>query len=283
MYTFNNINDMPRFLVPIDFSAVSVNAALYAVQMAEHMPKKEVILFNVIEEIHAGSDGTPMDFNGEALLASNLAALENLQVNLFEMGMSPMEVVAEIGDLPERLKPAIEKYNIDMVVMGITGTSSYDDNFLGKNALDLSRENTCPVMIVPPDAMFKGSGKIGIAVEYKDVDRTVTLKPIKKWLDVLNPELHFIHVSPGTNAELTEEQLAEKAKLESIFSDYKCVFGHVSNPKFSNGINSYVDSHQIDQIIVFPKKHSLLENLFTADHTKKLAYHSHVPVISVHD
>src|SRR6186997_3068482 len=95
---------MPRFLVPIDFSAISVNAALYAVQMAERMPSKEVVLYNVTEEIHAGIDGTPIDFNSDALVASNLAALENLQVNLFEMGMSPMEIVAEVGDLPERLK-----------------------------------------------------------------------------------------------------------------------------------------------------------------------------------
>ena len=274
---------MPRFLVPIDFSAVSVNAALYAVQMAEQMPKKEVVLFNVTEEIHAGVDGTPMDFNGEALVASNLAALENLQVSLFEMGMSPMEIVAEIGELPEKLKPAIEKYKIDMVVMGITGTSSYDDNFMGKNALDISRENTCPVMIVPPDAMFKGSGKIAIAVEYKDIEQTVSTKILKKWLDVLQPEVHFIYVSPTADVALTESQLAEKAKLEYMFKDYKCVFSNLVNTRFTDGVNNYVDHNQIDQIVVFPKKHSLFESLFSSDHTRKLAYHSHVPVISVHN
>jgi nucleotide-binding universal stress UspA family protein len=274
---------MPRFLVPIDFSAVSVNAALYAVQMAEQMPRKEVILFNTIEEINAGVDGTPIDFNSEALVASNLAALENLQVNLFEMGMSPMEVVAEIGELPERLKPAIKKYNVDMVVMGITGTSSYDDNFLGKNALDISRENTCPVMIVPPNAMFKGSGKIAIAVEYKDVDTTVTLTPIKKWLDVLQPEIHFIYVAPSANYNLTDQQLAEQTKLKAIFHEYNTTFSLVSDGKFSDAVNSYIDENEIDQIIVFPKKHSMLENLFSSDHTKKLAYFSHVPVISVHN
>ena len=74
---------MPRFLVPVDFSAISVNAALYAVQMLEGLPKKEVILYNVTEEIHAGTDGTPLDFDGEALIASNLSALEHLQVSLF--------------------------------------------------------------------------------------------------------------------------------------------------------------------------------------------------------
>lgn len=274
---------MPQFLVPVDFSAISVNAALYAVQMAESMPQKKVILFNVTEEILAGTDGTPIDFDGEALIASNLSSLENLQVNLFEMGLSPMEIVAEIGELPERLKPAIDRFNVDMVVMGISGTSSYDDNFMGKNALEISRENTCPVMIVPPEAMFKGSGKIAVAVEYKDVEKTVAIKPIKKLLDILQPELHFIYVAEKGQKELTPEQLEEKAKLESLFKDYNAFYNFLPAQDFSSAVNTYVDDNQIDQIIVFPKKHSLFENLFSSNHTKKLAYHSHVPVITVHE
>jgi nucleotide-binding universal stress UspA family protein len=274
---------MPRFLVPVDFSSISVNAALYAVQMAESMPKKEVVLYNVTEEIHAGIDGTPIDFDGDALVASNLAALENLQVNLFEMGMSPMEVVAEIGELPEKLKPAIEKYNIDMVVMGIKGNSTYDDNFLGKNALDLSRENTCPVMIVPPEAMFKGSNKIAIAVEYRNVEETVSIAPIKKWLDVLQPELHFIYVAPPGQQELSAEQSIEKEKLEKLFAGFKSIHSIVNSKDFSNGVNKYIDEKQIDQVIVFPRKQKLFDSLFSSDNTRKLAYHSHVPVITVHD
>lgn len=274
---------MPRFLVPVDFSAISINAALYAVQMAECMPDKGVVLYNVVEEIHAGTDGTPIDFNGEALVASNLAALESLQVNLFEMGMSPMEIVAEIGELPERIKPAIVANNVDMVVMGITGTSTYDDRFLGKNALQISRNNTCPVMIVPPDAMFKGSGKVAVAINYKEVEKLVNFKPVKKWLDVLQPELHFIYVAEDGQTELTEDQLVEKAKVEQMVKDYKAKFIFITSRSFSDAINEYVDRNLIDQIIVFPKKHTFFESLFATHHSKKLVYHSHVPVLSIHE
>lgn len=274
---------MPRFLVPVDFSTVSVNAALYAVQMAEKMPRKEVVLYNVTEGVHAGDDGTPIDFNGEAFLANNLRTLESLQVSLFEMGLSPMEIVAEIGDLPERIKPIIDTQNIDMVVMGITGHSSYGDSFFGKNAMEISRNNTCPVMIVPPDAVFKGSKKIAIAVELKDVNKTVAVGPIKKWLDVLQPELHFVYVGASSENDLTEIQKSEKAKLEEIFKDYSSVFNFLPAQDFSQGINTFVEQNQIDHIIVFPKKHGLFESLFAGNHAKKLAYHSHVPVLAIHD
>jgi nucleotide-binding universal stress UspA family protein len=274
---------MPRFLVPVDFSTVSVNAALYAVQMAEKMPRKEVVLYNVTEGVHAGDDGTPIDFNGEAFLANNLRTLESLQVSLFEMGLSPMEIVAEIGDLPERIKPVIDNQRIDMVVMGITGHSSYGDSFFGKNAMEISRNNTCPVMIVPPDAVFKGSKKVAIAVELKDVNKTVAVGPIKKWLDVLQPELHFVYVGASSENDLTEIQKSEKAKLEELFKNYTSVFNFLPAQDFSQGINTFVEQNQIDHIIVFPKKHGLFESLFAANHAKKLAYHSHIPVLAIHD
>lgn len=273
---------MPRFLVPVDFSTVSVNAALYAVQMAEKMPIKEVVLYNVTEKTEIDLDESSKQTPISEFLANNLRSLENLQVSLFEMGLSPMEIVAEIGELPERIKPVIEKQKIDMVVMGITGHSSYGDSVFGKNALTIAKANTCPVMIVPPDAFFKGSKKIAMAVELKDVNKTVAIGPIKKWLDVLMPELHFVYVGASSENDLTEEQKSEKAKLEEIFKDYKSVFNFLPQQNFSEGINTFIEENAIDQIVVFPKKHGVFESLFAGNHAKKLAYHSHIPVLTIH-
>ena len=39
----------------------------------------------------------------------------------------------------------------------------------------------------------------------------------------------------------------------------------------------------IDVIVTVPKEHSFLSGLFKTSHTKKLAYHSHVPIIASHE
>jgi nucleotide-binding universal stress UspA family protein len=270
---------MPRFLVPVDFSAISVNAALYAVQMAESMPKKEVILYNVTEEVHAGADGTPLDFDDDAFLSQNLRSLESLQVNLFEMGLSPMDIVAEIGELPERIKPAIDKYGIDIVVMGISGNSA---GIVGGNVLEISKESSCPVIIVPSEAMYKGAKKVALAVELKNIgDKTKARELIKKWLDVLNPELHFVYVGAATEDELTEEQKAEKADIMAAFSKYNTHFNLVPGKDFSQAINGFIEKNNIDQIVIFPKRHNMFASLFSGHHTEKLAYHSHIPVVTI--
>ena len=48
-----------------------------------------------------------------------------------------------------------------------------------------------------------------------------------------------------------------------------------------DGINSYVETKEIDVIISVPRKHSFLSQLFKTSHTKKLAYHSTVPILAI--
>jgi nucleotide-binding universal stress UspA family protein len=275
---------MPRFLVPVDFSTVSVNAALYAVKMAEKMPKKEVVLYNVTEGVHAADDGTPLDFNGDAFLANNLRSLEHLQVSLFEMGLSPMEIFAEIGDLPEKIKPTINQKSIDMIVMGVKGeTKNYGDSFFGRNAMDISKSNSCPVMIVPADAVYRDTNKVAIAVDLKDVDKNIAIAPMKKWLDILQPELHFVYVGASSETDLSPAQRAEKEKLEEMFKEYSFDFHILPKQEFSKAINEFVEKNQIEHIIVFPKRHGVIDGMFAANHTKKLAFHSHIPVLAIHE
>jgi nucleotide-binding universal stress UspA family protein len=50
-----------------------------------------------------------------------------------------------------------------------------------------------------------------------------------------------------------------------------------------DAVNQFVEDKEIDLIITVPKKHSFLSNIFRSSYTKKLAYHSHVPIIAVHE
>lgn len=273
---------MPKLLVPIDFSRVSLNAALYAVQMAENMPKKEVLLYNVVEPTVVGSDGTPMSIDSGSIIKTNKDGLQSLQVSLFELGKSPMDVISEEGDFLESVKSAVASKNIDIVVVGTTGNSG-NRGFLGSNALNVARDNNCPVLIVPPDAEFKGISKILIAVNLQNVDETIAIDPIKKWLDAFNPEVHFVYVNESESGSLTSQQESEKVKLLNIFSDYKSNFTVLNGKEFAQILNVYVDLNKIDHIVVFPRKQGIFDHIFSTSHAEKLTHHSKVPILSVHN
>ena len=55
---------------------------------------------------------------------------------------------------------------------------------------------------------------------------------------------------------------------------------HYSHAKhFLDGVNQFVDEQGIDLVITVPKEHNFFERIFSSSHTKKLAFHSHVPVL----
>jgi nucleotide-binding universal stress UspA family protein len=52
---------------------------------------------------------------------------------------------------------------------------------------------------------------------------------------------------------------------------------------FVESINIFAQDVGADLIITVPRRHSFLGGLFRTSHTQKLAYHSHIPVLTVHE
>nr|MDQ6889138.1 universal stress protein [Bacteroidota bacterium] len=82
--------------------------------------------------------------------------------------------------------------------------------------------------------------------------------------------------------ELTDEFKLERDSMEQKLGAYDPEFSFLRAFDFLEGINRFVEAKEIDAIITMPRKHSFLSQLFKTSHTKKLAYHSHVPIIAIH-
>jgi len=52
---------------------------------------------------------------------------------------------------------------------------------------------------------------------------------------------------------------------------------------FLDATSNFTVDREIDLIVTVPRKHSFLSGLYKTSHTKKLAYHSHVPVAAIHE
>lgn len=275
---------MKKFLVPTDFSDTSKNAARFAVQAAAGVPGATVTLYNVYDKIAPGSDGTPLkETDSDKAIVLN-SALSNLKEELASLSNVPIEFVAEEGtSLIENLTRYVRHNGFDMIIMGITGATRLEQIFIGSNSLNMVREAVCPVMIVPPDAAFKQIKNVLLASDFKNVETTTPLSQLKQVLDTFKPTLHIVNVDDEHYVELTEEYRVERNKLEKMLGDYDPQFYFIRFYDFLDAISNFTVDKNIDVILTVPRKHSFLSNLFKTSHTKKLAYHSHVPIVAVHE
>lgn len=141
----------PEILVPMDFSACSVNALRVAVGMAA--PKGDLTLLHVVDEefidhaVAAGM-GTTEDIRqrlkdlADANFNSVLEGLETGEVNLERMivvGLPFVEILKIARDL-----------DLPLIVMGIRGQSTSAEELLfGSTAEKVLRGTRIPVLCVP--------------------------------------------------------------------------------------------------------------------------------------
>lgn len=271
---------MKKIIAPVDFSEPSVNAAKYAVQLASDIADSSVTLYYVYETIIAGSDGTPLLIDPDARKNVAMLALNNLKSELENFSKVPIEIVAEEGRLAINLEKYVKQNEADLVVMGITGSSKIEQLIIGSNTLNVISKDICPVFIVPGKASYKKIERAIFTTDLKNVSATTPFRPLKKMLDLLQPELKVVHVKTGQGV-LPESDLEEKRVLEALLKDYHPHFYFILEENFSTAIDDFAEEHKVDVIITVPRRHAFLSGLFKSSNTKKLAYQSSLPILAL--
>lgn len=269
---------MKQFLVPIDFSDTSVNAARYAVELTKQLDSCHIVLYHVYSKISLAT--LTGDEEGSRKTVSK-TALNDLIPQLNPSLTQTIVTVAEEGSFIDNIIDYVLGHKIDMIIMGITGSSRIKQVFMGTNTLNVVRHTPCPVMIIPNEAHFKGLEHVALVSDFNDVARTTPFVPVENFLNTFDPQLDIINVNEEHYVELSEQDRIERESMELRLGKYQPTFSFLRSFDFLDGINTYVESRNIDAILTIPRRHGFLRQLFKTSHTKKLAYHSTVPIIAI--
>jgi len=275
---------MKKFLVPTDFSDTSKNAARYAAQMAAAINGAEIILCNVSDKFTGGSDSSPLTETKKDRRTILVQALNHMKEELQQVADVKIECVLEEGSsLVDTLERYVRHNGVNMVVMGITGATRIEQILMGSNTLDMVDAGVCPVMIVPSGAQFRQIKNVVLASDFKNVSATTPIVPIKTVMDLFKPALHIVNVDSEHYVDITDEYKKEREKLEKMFADYSTEFYFIRQYDFLEAVSQFTVDKNIDLIITVPRERSFLSGLFKTSHTKKLAYHSYVPIVAIHE
>ncbi|HEX8676592.1 MAG TPA: universal stress protein [Segetibacter sp.] len=281
---------MKTVLVPTDYSASAKNAALYAINLASQLHVGKIILYNaylappVITEHGIMPTGTTPFLDVETLREISNTGMEHFEQSIkrFCPPGIKIEKRTEYASLESEVNNVCKKTNAELIVMGITGTSKIEEVLIGSTALSVIKNTKVPVIVVPPEARYTSVRNVMLACDYKKVVETTPVQPIKSILDATNAVLHVANVYKN-DKEIASGKTYQQELLRSLLKEYKPHFHFIHNEDFTAAINDFVDANNIDLIITIPKKHGFFEGLFKESHTKKLAFHSHVPLMYIHD
>lgn len=273
---------MKTILVPTDYSDIANNALEYAVELAKFSKAKLVLLHAYQVPVPTGEAQimmiTPQDLEKE-----NQARIKNLEKKITAQtkGEIKIESLVRVGFTVEEILGVIKEKSADLVVMGVTG-EKISEVLIGSHTSSLMTKTQTPVLVIPKDARFKEVEKIVLAYNYNEAVNKAAIDKIKSFAKLFNAKILVLDVEKPVAIPMYENTSAGES-LEKALKDVDHAMFFSSAEHIADGINTFADDHKCDWVAMIPHKHNILSRLFNKSNTKKMAFHSHIPLLSIHD
>ena len=273
---------MKTILIPTDFSATSKNAAEYAIGLASLIGIPNVVFYHFYQTTLIYTPAGELD-EVATIEPHRIESIEKLNEFIDSLGPMPQGIQVEMYQGAESVDVGIKEIsqltNADLIVMGIKGGGILKETVVGSHTLKIAKELTTPVLIIPASAKLNQCEKITFLSDFKDVEKNKSLEGLRTFLDHGIVQFTIFHLLKHN--EKIDEKHPEKLKLEKMFKKYNPTFQYKESHHYTDDIIDFVFESHTDILAIVPKNHNLIDTIFN-DHTKKLAFHTKVPLLILH-
>ncbi|WP_395090797.1 universal stress protein [Vaginella massiliensis] len=277
---------MKKILFPTDFSETAKNALIYALNLAENQNAEVYVLHSYSAPII--NSGTSPELIFSVYESIELGTFENFKDQIPEirelaeqhnLGHIPMKFIMKEGFLVANIQDVVSDENIDFVVMGTNGASGIDKVLFGSNTMNVISKLKTPVLCVPIEASFNGVKSICFTTNFEEKDKDA-LYHMLEIAERYNAIVHCLHIS--SNEEIDKGK--ELIEWQQVFANEPVQFHVIYNEKdVEKAAMDFIDANGVDVVASVARHRSFFEKLFGRSFTKKLAYHSKIPMYVFHE
>ncbi len=274
---------MKTIIVPTDFSVPSNNAMDYAVGLAKQTGSS-VLLFHAYQVPVSMTDVPIVLISVEELQKNAETKMADVKKTLEQTTGGSVKTYAEtrLGDTIDELENLCNNIKPFAVVMGTKGETGVERVIFGSTTLSAIKHLSWPVIVVPPGKKYSAIKKVGFACDFREVVKTTPIHFITDFIKEFKAEIHVLNVD-YKNSHFRPETPEESALLHTMLEDLNPTYDFIEDENIETGIEKFAEKNNLDLVITIPKKHKLLESLFRKSHTRELVFHSHLPIMCVHE
>jgi len=278
---------MKSMLFLTDFSEAAFRAAEYGCELAGSLGVKRIVLYHAFQPAFAGTpDATAILSDDPQIYLERMESLGLLQDRLKPMVGKEVsfDMVADdtvLAGLAESVNKRSSKEGIGLIVMGASGKSGVEKFLLGSTTTEVLKSAECPTLIVPEDTVLgKGIKTIVFTSDLKEVG-AIPMQPLYEFLDAMPGKLQVVNVEPEARDRYSLEREKAITGLHQLLDKYDPDFNYITGNDIVKDILNFSGKQQSPLIIAVHQKHGFIPGLFHKSVTKKLAYHSSIPLLSL--
>jgi nucleotide-binding universal stress UspA family protein len=228
---------MKKILVPTDFS----KPAQWALEVATGIARKangQIILLHIVEQPTSDSFNVEAQVRGQESWEDKLFTLKLIERNkkqLEEAAKSAENagiiVTSELrlGNPFHGMRTVITDHDVDLVVMGTSGHTKFEEMIVGSNTEKVVRYAKCPVLTVHEKPSGKDFANIVYATSMSENEKAFA-DVVKNAQELYQAKVHLVRINTPMNfqpdhvVKVAMQTFAKKCKLENytmnVFSDW---------------------------------------------------------------
>ncbi|MBO0330268.1 universal stress protein [[Muricauda] lutisoli] len=278
---------MKNILVPTDFSENSIRALKYA-----------QVLFSAMEcNFYLLYVGTLLDTkkDSESFQEVENDSSENTKKRLNDLVKKSRKhsteanhfffALHEYGFFIPTIKKHVEEQNIQLIVMGTKGISGIREKVLGSNAGDVITKVQCNTLVVPVGVELSKPKEIAFPTDFNIFYSLKILRPMEEMVTLGKAKFSVMNALKEGDS-LNEEQEKNKEHLLDFMQDSfegKYGFHTISNQKVKPAIQCFVESRDIDMIVMVAKNLNFIQQILFDSIVEQISFHTKIPFYVIHE
>jgi len=296
----DNFFKIKNILVPVDYSEYSVLASRYALKIA-HKAHADIKFFHSFYSPAydlidlTGNRSTQDKLREDVTNKLMVGATENMKNFIASLS----EFVSSTGVSPEQIsytiKPGLAKEEIqkiaaelqpDFVIMGTRGKDKKENSILGSITEIAIRKLKYPILAVPENYQFIGLENLDKIVYITDFDESdfLSIKKLMGFTNLMGLNIHCLHIGnkPGKHEKIKMDALKDYfLRSYNEGSKVECDI-LTSETNVLQAVNKFIKEKEINLISLTSKKRNVYDKIFRPNLTKRLFYHSNIPLLVFH-
>jgi nucleotide-binding universal stress UspA family protein len=270
---------MKTVLFSTDFSRAASKAARFAVQFAQQVNAKLILLHasRPILSYTPDMQGMIFDQNYENKINKNkLNRLARKLAQFIDQNVK-IECYLKEGFVVDVIEDAIANLKPNYLIMSTVGQLPQSSKLFGSVSTEMISKSSVPLLLIPPKAKFKAFENIFLAIDIKKNIDAITLQKVIAGLKPFNSIINVFSVVENPNNPSVKEA---GLKVREILKEFPHLLHIVEGKDFVHSFLQFTKKNKADLIIMMPKHHNFIEKWFVQSNTENVALSTNLPLIT---
>ncbi|WP_350285335.1 universal stress protein [uncultured Croceitalea sp.] len=274
---------MRTILIPTDFSENALQALTYAQELYKCTRAEFFLLHAFAEDVYGTYKTTTVE--ERKTLEQDIRQKTERKLNAIVKSITgdppnPLHsfiTIAAFDSLVDAVNDVVEKYNLDLVIMGTRGENSDHKTTFGSYTIEVFKYVKCPVLAVPAAFEYRQPKVILFPTDYMLPYKRRELKLLGELAGSFKSDIHFLYLSDFDvlSARQEDNQLFLKGNLTKahLYFEKAPIKNRVET------ILDHITSKDVGMLTMVNSRHSFFEDMLYSSTIDQLGLKINIPFL----